>query len=68
MDMNTIKSRNVTLKVVLASLLFAAAHIKWTLSPFAISELNIFGLFYAFTMGTWKGLYTRKAAVSYISC
>jgi membrane protease YdiL (CAAX protease family) len=54
-------SENITLEVVLASLLFTAAHISWTLSPFSISELNLFGLLYAFTMGILNGLVYQKS-------
>jgi membrane protease YdiL (CAAX protease family) len=54
-------SENITLEVVLASLLFTAAHISWTLSPFSISELNIFGLVYAFAMGILNGLVYQKS-------
>ncbi|MCC6146684.1 MAG: CPBP family intramembrane metalloprotease [Anaerolineaceae bacterium] len=54
-------SKNITLEVVLASLLFAAAHIKWSIPPFSILELNIFGLFYAFTMGILNGFVYQKS-------
>lgn len=58
---NIYVSENVTLEVVLASLLFAAAHITWTISPFSISELNIFGLVYAFAMGILNGFVYQKS-------
>jgi len=54
-------SKNITLEVVLASLLFTAAHIQWTISPFSISDLNIFGLFYAFAMGILNGVVYQKS-------
>lgn len=54
-------SENITLEVVLASLLFTAAHITWTLSPFSISELNVFGLVYAFAMGLLNGFVYQKS-------
>jgi len=57
----TTEIRNVTLEVVLASLLFTAAHIKWTITPFSISELNIFGLFYSFAMGILNGFVYQKS-------
>lgn len=58
---NIYVTKNVSLEVVLASLLFTAAHIKWTISPFSISELNIFGLVYAFAMGILNGLVYQKS-------
>ncbi len=58
---NLYVSKNVTLEVVLASLLFTAAHIKWTISPLSISELNIFGLVYAFAMGILNGFVYQKS-------
>lgn len=59
-------SKNVTLEVVLTSLLFTAAHIKWTISPFSISELNLFGLVYAFAMGILNGfVYQKSRSVLY---
>ena len=54
-------SKNITLEVVLASLLFAAAHVRWTIAPFSISELNIFGLVYAFAMGILNGFVYQKS-------
>lgn len=57
----TTEIRNVTLEVVLASLLFTAAHIKYTISPFSISDLNIFGLVYAFAMGILNGFVYQKS-------
>lgn len=58
---NIYVSKNVPLEVVLASLLFTAAHIKWTISPFTIPSLNIFGLVYAFAMGILNGLVYQKS-------
>ncbi|MCZ7554208.1 MAG: CPBP family intramembrane metalloprotease [Anaerolineales bacterium] len=59
-------SKDFTLEVVLASLLFAAAHVTWTTSPFSISELNIFGLVYAFTMGILNGfVYQKSGSIVY---
>jgi CAAX amino terminal protease family. len=57
----TTGTRNVTLEVVLSSVLFTAAHITWTVSPFSISELNIFGLVYAFGMGILNGFVYQKS-------
>jgi membrane protease YdiL (CAAX protease family) len=44
----------ITLETIIASLLFAIAHMKWTLFPFTI-EANYFQLFYAFVLGTIQG-------------
>lgn len=57
----TTEIRNVTLEVVLASLLFTAAHITYTISPFSFSDLNIFGLVYAFAMGILNGFVYQKS-------
>ncbi len=63
---NIYVSKNVTLEVVLASLLFTAAHITYTISPFSISDLNIFGLVYAFAMGILNGfVYQRSRSILY---
>jgi len=57
----TTETRGVSLEVVLASLLFTMAHITWTISPFSISELNIFGLVFAFSMGILNGFVYQKS-------
>lgn len=54
-------SKHITLEVVVAALLFTAAHIRWTISPFSISELNIFGLIYVFAMGILNGFVYQKS-------
>lgn len=54
-------SKNITLEVVLAALLFTAAHVTWTISPFAITNLNIFALIYAFAMGVLNGFVYQKS-------
>lgn len=54
-------TQNISLEVVLASLLFTAAHIKWTIAPFSITDLNLFGLVYAFAMGILNGLVYQKS-------
>lgn len=51
---------DITLEVVLASFLFAVAHIKWTLFPLYI-DLNVFQLFYALAMGTLFGVVYQKS-------
>lgn len=57
----TSETNNVALEVILTSLLFTAAHITYTISPFSISELNIFGLVYAFGMGILNGYVYQKS-------
>jgi len=49
---------NITLEVVLTSLLFAFAHIKWSLNPFAFEVT--FNVFYAFVLGTIQGIVYQK--------
>jgi membrane protease YdiL (CAAX protease family) len=44
----------VTLETIIASFLFAIAHMKWSLFPFTI-EANYFQVFYAFVLGTIQG-------------
>ncbi len=56
---------NITLEVVIASLLFSIAHIKWSLSPFAV-DANVSQLFYAFAIGTVQGMaYQESRSVLY---
>ncbi len=62
----TTETNNVSLEVILTSLLFTAAHITYTISPFSISELNIFGLVYAFGMGILNGyVYQKSRSILY---
>jgi len=58
---NQSKTKDVSLEVVLASLLFTAAHLQWTVSPFSISGVNMFGLVYAFGMGILNGFVYQKS-------
>lgn len=51
---------NITLEVVLASLLFSIAHINWSLNPFVL-EVNLFRLLYAFVLGTIQGIAYQKS-------
>ena len=51
---------SVTLEIVIASLLFSAAHVKWTLSPFGV-EADLFQLVYAFAVGTVQGVAYRES-------
>lgn len=56
---------DLTLEVVLASFLFTAAHIKWSLFPFS-ADLIPSQLFYAFAMGTVNGIvYQQSGSVLY---
>jgi len=45
----------ITLEVILASILFSIAHIKWSLAPFTF-EADYFQLVYAFVLGTVQGV------------
>lgn len=45
----------ITLEVIIASFLFAIAHMKWSLSPFTV-DANLFRLFYAFVLGAIQGV------------
>lgn len=45
---------SITLETIIASFLFAIAHMKWSLFPFTI-EANYFQLFYAFVLGIIQG-------------
>ncbi|MEA5048836.1 MAG: CPBP family intramembrane glutamic endopeptidase [Eubacteriales bacterium] len=55
----------VTLEIVLASLLFSFAHVKWSLSPFAI-DASVQQLIYAFAIGTVQGVaYQKSRSVLY---
>ena len=55
----------VTLETIIASFLFAIAHIKWTLSPFTF-EANYFQLLYAFAQGIISGkAYQDSGSVIY---
>lgn len=51
---------SVTLEVVLASLLFAFAHVRWSLIPLTF-EANFFQLIYAFALGTIQGIVYQKS-------
>lgn len=60
----TIKG-NTTLEVILASLLFAFAHTKWSLNPF-VFEANWFQVLYAFVLGSIQGIvYQRTKSILY---
>ena len=50
---------DITLEVILASLLFAFAHINWSLNPFVI-KVNYFSVFYAFVLGSIQGIVYQK--------
>jgi len=56
---------DITWEVVLASLLFTVAHIKWSLFPFSV-EFNLSQLFYAFAMGIVSGIvYQQSRSIFY---
>jgi membrane protease YdiL (CAAX protease family) len=55
----------VTLEVILAAVLFAFAHVSWSLMPLAF-EANYFQLIYAFALGTIQGVvYQRSRSILY---
>lgn len=51
---------SITLEVILTSLLFSFAHIKWSLNPF-VFEVNFFSVFYAFILGCIQGIVYQKS-------
>ncbi|MDD3653766.1 MAG: CPBP family intramembrane metalloprotease [Desulfotomaculaceae bacterium] len=56
---------DITLEVILASFLFAAAHIKWSLFPLSV-DVSLSQLFYAFAMGTVNGIvYQQSRSILY---
>ncbi len=56
---------NFTLEVLLASVLFAFAHVNWSLAPLNF-ELNYFQIIYAFVLGTIQGIvYQRSKSILY---
>lgn len=56
---------NITLEVVLASLLFSFAHINWSLNPF-VFEVVFFRIFYAFVLGSIQGIvFQRSKSILY---
>ena len=56
----SIKIKNsVTLEVILSSLLFVFAHVKWWLIPLTF-EADYFQIIYAFTIGTVQGIVYQK--------
>lgn len=56
---------SVTLEVVSASVLFAFAHVSWSLIPLTF-EINYFQVIYAFVLGTIQGIvYQRSRSILY---
>jgi membrane protease YdiL (CAAX protease family) len=51
---------SVTLEVLLASVLFAFAHMKWSLFPVRF-EIDTFQIIYAFVLGTIQGIVYQKS-------
>jgi len=55
----------LTLEVVLSSVLFACAHIRWSLVSL-IFEVDYFQILYAFVLGTIQGIvYQRSRSILY---
>lgn len=52
--------KHITLEVILASILFSIAHIKWSLEPFTV-QADCFQLVYAFVLGTIQGVAYQKS-------
>ena len=63
---NSIKIKgSITLEVILASLLFAFAHVKWSLIPLSF-EAEYFQIIYAFVLGIIQGVaYQRSKSILY---
>ncbi len=56
---------NVTLEVILASVLFSFAHINWSLSPF-VFDVDFLRISYAFVLGSIQGIvYQRSKSILY---
>lgn len=56
---------NITLEVVIASFLFAAAHIKWSLDPLLV-KADCFQLLYAYILGIIQGIaYQESRSIVY---
>ena len=55
----------ITLEVILASVLFAFAHVNWSLIPLTF-EADFFQIIYAFALGTIQGIvYQRSRSILY---
>lgn len=50
---------DITLEIILASLLFAFAHVNWSLAPLTF-EVDYFQIIYAFALGTIQGIVYQK--------
>jgi len=56
---------NLTLEVMLASILFASAHVNWSLMPTTF-KVDYFQIIYAFVLGTIQGIvYQRSRSILY---
>jgi membrane protease YdiL (CAAX protease family) len=56
---------NITLEVILASMLFSFAHANWSLRPF-VFDVDYFQILYAFVLGTIQGVvYQRSKSILY---
>ena len=57
---------NLSLETIIAALLFAIAHVQWTLFPLAINYFSSFQLVYAFVLGVIYGkTYQKSGSVLY---
>lgn len=62
---STIIKGNLTLEVVLSSLMFAFAHVNWSLDPF-VFEADLFGVLYTFVLGCIQGIaYQQSRSILY---
>jgi membrane protease YdiL (CAAX protease family) len=58
-------TKNMTLEVFLASLLFSFAHTRWSLNP-PVFEIDFFNVFYAFILGSIQGtVYQKSKSIVY---
>ncbi len=56
---------NITLEVLLSSVLFSFAHVNWSLNPF-VFDVDLFRISYAFVLGTIQGVvYQRSKSILY---
>ena len=63
--MSVRRKNDYRLAIIIASMLFSIAHIKWTILPFAVS-LSWFQLIYAFLLGLIYGVtYIKSKSIIY---
>lgn len=51
---------NITLEVILASVLFSCAHINWSICPLTV-DADLFQIIYAFLLGSIQGVVYQKS-------